>query len=47
MTEEILGLVIMAIALYLILRYAPAANNILNSLGNGYRGSISALQGGV
>lgn len=47
MADEILALIILAIGLYLILRYSDAANNILNSAGNGYRGTLSALQGGA
>ena len=47
MAEEILGLIILAIALYLILRNSDSANNILNALGNGARGTVNALQGGL
>lgn len=47
MADELLGLVILAIALYLILRNADSANNILNALGNGARSTVNALQGGI
>jgi hypothetical protein len=43
--DEILGLIILAVALYLILQNADSANNILNALGNSYRDTIGALQG--
>jgi len=47
MADEILALIIMSIGLYLLLSNADAANNILNSLGTGYRNTVSALQGGI
>lgn len=43
--DEILGLIILALALYLILANSDSANNILNALGNSYRDTIGALQG--
>lgn len=43
--EKITWFGVLALGLYLVLRYYASANAVINAAGTGYTGAISAFQG--
>lgn len=47
MGDRLIFFFVALIALYLVIRNADAANNIIRAIGGVYREQVSALQGGL